>query len=96
MTAETVLGVVEVGRVLERLRKDTPTDGKAVLEEVRKIVVNTNNSYEDILQQCLHTEVIVSTVDPKYKVFETEVAKLLEGKTRDEMIIILTVMIMSF
>lgn len=82
-------------KVVEKLQKTkTPTDVKAVLEMIRKMVVCERLSYEEILERCLHTEDITSRMDPIYPVFAEEVAAVLESKNKDEQIICLTEMIM--
>lgn len=83
--------------VVKKLKEtDSLTKPKSVLEEIRQTIVCRNVSYEIILADCLHWETIVSTLDPKYQIFKNDVPKLLESKSKDEQILLLTEMIMMF
>lgn len=78
-------------KVVEKLRKTkTSTDVRAVLKMMRQMVDCENLTYEEMLARCLHTEDIVSIADPVYPIFKEDLAALLEGKTEDDCIIILT------
>lgn len=82
-------------KVVEKLQKTkTPTDTKAVLQMIRKMVIFERLSYEEMLERCVHTEDITSRTDPIYPVFAEDVAAVLESKNEDEQIVCLTEMIM--
>lgn len=84
-------------KVVEKLQKTkTPTDVRRVLEMIRKMVVCERLSYEEMLERCVHTEDITSVVDPVYCIFQKDIAALMENKSRDEKIMLLTEIIMVF
>ena len=84
----------EAIRILEKLRGlNQKEEVKNVLREIRKITVNTRLNYEQIIKQCIHTEMISGTWDPLYGVLRHDLGNFLKEKTRDEQIIILSEMI---
>lgn len=84
----------EVIDVVGKLRStDSIADAKLILEEIRKDrVCKPTASYEEILQMRLHFEELYAC-DKKYPIFRDDVANLLQGKSHDEQILLLTQMI---
>ena len=69
---------------------ESTTDAKFVLEEFRRYICNAIYDYYTIVNMCIHTETISNTYDAIYKIIDKDIRDLIENKSRDNQIILLS------
>lgn len=69
---------------------ESTTVAKDVLKEFRKYICNAIYDYDTIVNMCIHTETISSTNDAMYEIIDKDMRDLIENKSRDNQIILLS------